>query len=287
MKTCLYTGILEDRDVYKAIDFTAEQGFEAIEIGGTYDCHFNPDKITIDEAQHIIDYAKNKGLEVADIAQHVLFAVKDPKEFRRRVDYFKKNIYYASRIGVPMIVTCTGGTWDWVGNLTGIDGLEAFNRVVEGLKESARYAEEVGVTIALEAVFENVVTTYVDMCRVLDTVDSPNLKINFDVQQYAVQLFDIPKLIHSYGDLICHCHLKGVTVKPPSGHVVDQFIYPPMGGQGDDINWMEFIEALKNINYKGALSLNYESKTLPLTPGWTRESIVKECLRFLKSVLKK
>lgn len=34
MKTCLYTGILDDRDVMKAIDLVAELGYEAIEIGG-------------------------------------------------------------------------------------------------------------------------------------------------------------------------------------------------------------------------------------------------------------
>ena len=92
MKTCFYTGILDDRDVWKAIDLVAELGYQAIEIGGTYDNHFNPDKLSIDEAQQIIDYAKNKGLEVVAIAQHVLFAVNDPQEFRRRVDYFKKNL---------------------------------------------------------------------------------------------------------------------------------------------------------------------------------------------------
>lgn len=256
-------------------------------MGGTYDNHFNPDKLSIDEARQIINYARNKGLEVVAISQHVLFAVKDNTEFRNRVNYFKKNLDYASKVDVPVVVTCTGGTWDWIGNLTGIDELEAFNRVVEGLKESSHYAEEVGVTIALEAVFENVVTSYVTMLRVLEAVDSPNLKINFDVQQYAVQLFDIPKLVHSYGDLICHCHVKGVKIKPPSGHVVDQFVYPPIGGQGDDINWLEFIGALKDINYEGPLSVNYESKTLYLTPGWSREEMSKECLKFLNSVLKK
>ena len=287
MKTCLYTGLLDDRDVWKAIDLVAELGYQAIEIGGTYDNHFNPDKLSIDEAQQIIDYAKNKGLEVAAIAQHVLFAVKDPKEFRRRVDYFKKNLDYASKTGVPVVVTCTGGTWDWVGNLSGVDGLEAFDKVVEGLKESAEFAKDVGVIIALEAVFENVVGDYLSMIRVLDAVDHPNLKINFDIQQYAVHLYDIPKLIHDYGDLICHCHLKGVKVKRPSGHVVDQFVYPAMGSEEDDIDWPEFIAALKDIGYKGPLSVNYESKTLHLTPEWSAEEMAKESLILLKSALKK
>ena len=285
MKTCLYTGILDDRDVRKAIDLVAELGYQAIEIGGTYDNHFNPDKLSVDEACQIINYAKNKGLEVVAIAQHVLFAEKNPEEFRRRVNFFKKNLDYAAKVGVPVVVTCTGGTWDWYGNLTGIDGLKAFDRVVEGLKESAHYAEKVGVTIALEAVFENVVSGYPSMIRVLEAVDSPNLKINFDIQHYAVQLFDIPKLVRNYGDLICHCHVKGVIVKRPSGHVVDQFEYPPMGHKEDDINWQEFLVSLKDINYKGPLSVNYESKFL--TPGWSREEMAKECLRFLKSALKK
>ena len=283
MKTCLYTGILDDRDVREAVDLAARLGYQAVEIGGTYDVHFNPDKLSVDEARQITDYAKNKGLEVVAIAQHVLFAEKDPQEFRKRVDFFEKNLNYAAKMGVPVVVTCTGGTWDWYGNRTGIDGEEAFGRVVEGLKESAHHAEKVGVTIALEAVFEQVVSNYPSMIRVLEAVDSPNLKINFDLQHYAVQLFDLPKVIRSYGNLICYCHVKDVIIKPPSGHVVDQFEYPPMG-QGD-INWPEYFEALKDINYQGPLSVNYESKFL--TPEWPREKMVKECLEFLKLSLEK
>ena len=95
----------------KAFEAAARQGYDGVEVWGGRPHAYGPD-VDEERAEEIRGYAEKYNLEIPMFCAELLsypynIATTDPKERRDTVDYLKKSIDAAARIGTPrMQVAC-------------------------------------------------------------------------------------------------------------------------------------------------------------------------------------
>jgi len=155
-------------------------------------------------------------------------------------------------------------------------------RCARNLKEVARYAEDKGVTLAMEPLnrfetsFVNLMEQAIELMRM---VDSPRVRVMIDTFHSNIEEKSLGRAIELAGKDLVHVHAnENDRGTPGSGHVA----------------WNEVGPALKKIRYDGALvieSFSTEVKEIaraaavwrPLAP--TSDGLAKDGLAFLKKLM--
>jgi len=163
----------------------------------------------------------------------------------------KVEIDRAADSGVPSVIAFTGYKWadaddPQSGEISLASGAA---NTVRGLTELARYAGPRRVTVVLEQL--NTRDTHpmkghpgyqgddLDYCAaIVRQVDSPSVKLLFDIYHTAIMNGDVIRRLHQYGDWIGHIHTAGV---PGRGELDDR----------QEINYPAVMRALLEIGYAG------------------------------------
>jgi D-psicose/D-tagatose/L-ribulose 3-epimerase len=155
-------------------------------------------------------------------------------------------------------------------------------RCAKNLKEVARYAEDKGVTLALEPLnrfetsFINLTEQAIELVKI---VGSPRLKLMMDTFHANIEEKSLGKAIEAAGSDLVHVHAnENDRGTPGTGHVA----------------WTEIAAALKKVKFDGALvieSFSTEVKEIaraaavwrPLAP--TPDGLAKDGLAFLRKLM--
>jgi D-psicose/D-tagatose/L-ribulose 3-epimerase len=155
-------------------------------------------------------------------------------------------------------------------------------RCAKNLKQVARYAEDKGVTLALEPLnrfetsFINLTEQALELVRM---IDSPRMKLMMDTFHANIEEKSLGRAIEAAGPLMVHMHAnENDRGTPGTGHVA----------------WNEIAAALKKVKFDGALvieSFSTEVKEIaraaavwrPLAP--TPDGLAKDGLAFLRKLL--
>jgi D-psicose/D-tagatose/L-ribulose 3-epimerase len=155
-------------------------------------------------------------------------------------------------------------------------------RCARNLKEVARYAEDKGVTLALEPLnrfetsFINLTEQAIELMRM---VDSPRMKLMMDTFHANIEEKSLGRAIEAAGKDLVHLHAnENDRGTPGTGHVA----------------WSEIGAALKKVRFDGALvieSFSTEVKEIaraaavwrPLAP--TPDGLAKDGLAFLRKLM--
>jgi D-psicose/D-tagatose/L-ribulose 3-epimerase len=155
-------------------------------------------------------------------------------------------------------------------------------RCARNLKVVAHYAEEKGVTLALEPLnrfessFINLTSQAIELMQL---VDSPRLKLMMDTFHANIEEKSLGRAIEAAGKDLVHVHAnENDRGTPGTGHVA----------------WAEIASALKKVKYSGALvieSFSTEVREIaraaavwrPLAPS--PDSLATEGLAFLKRLM--
>ncbi|MFH1918507.1 MAG: TIM barrel protein [Planctomycetota bacterium] len=149
------------------------------------------------------------------------------------IEKLREGIDVAAEFGSPNVITFTGY------REKGIADEEAVRNCVDCWKQVIGYAEEKGVNLCLEHLntrddthpmkghpgyFGDDVDLCVDLIR---RVDSPRMKLLFDVYHVQIMNGDVIRRIRQYKDHIAHYHTAGV---PGRGELDDtqEINYPPI-----------------------------------------------------------
>ncbi len=127
----------------------------------------------------------------------------------------------------------------------------ASRQAVESLKETGRRALEYGVDVAIEfACRQNaqLVNTMDDALRMLDEVGSPKVLVMADVFHIHAEGEPLMETVLKAGERLTYVHLSDSDRLPP--------------GTGE-INFQEFIGALKGIGYNGYLTMEFNPGPQP------------------------
>jgi len=220
--------------------------------------HFNPRNKSKKELKELVDMTEKYSLEISEIVVQQDVVSLNEKVRRDRINLVKECIVSASETGVEVINVFSGpAPWDQKAPRIPKDISEgnAWEQVLEAYGEFVDLAEKCKVYLAIEAVFGHLCHDYYTTQELISSFNSEYLGINMDPSHYRLYGNDIPWVVKKWGKKIKHVHLKDVIGNP--GINGKDFMFPLLG-EGM-INWKAFFKALDEIEYKGFLSVEFES----------------------------
>lgn len=157
----------------------------------------------------------------------------------------------ASSAGIGIVNVLTGPNL-WEEGAKHRDDEEAWSTALGALERITANGESAGVKIGFEPCWGTLAHDAATAERVLDAVP---VSVTFDPSHFVMTGDPIPDLIRRWGDRIVHFHMKDAFGRP--GMDGEDFIFC-MLGEGD-VPWPETLAALDEVNYDGALSVEFES----------------------------
>jgi hydroxypyruvate isomerase len=163
---------------------------------------------------------------------------------------FRTNIPLAAKAGVPNVITFSG-------NRAGMSDDEGARNTIVGLNRLKKIGEDHGVNICLELL--NSKRNHPDyMCdhsswgvRVMQEVNSPNVKLLYDIYHMQIMEGDLIETIHQNIQWIGHFHTGGV----PGRHELDDT---------QEIQWDAVMRAIASTGFKGYVAHEFVPTGDPL-----------------------
>ena len=282
MKMGLVTAILDKANYEEMIDTLSELGFNCAEVAcwpsGKAErryagvSHIDVNKVLKDDtyAKHILDYAKEKGIEISSLAFYPNTMDGDLEKRKASVEHLKTVIKASHKLGVNMVTTFIGRDQ----NLNLEDNLKLVKKVWPPI---IKLAESLKVKIAIEncpMLFDasqwpggqNIMTSPRNWKEVFKILDSEYLGINYDPSHFIWQMIDYIKPIYDFKDKIFHVHYKDIKLFKDKLRDVGimgyplEYMSPKIPGLGD-IDWGKFVSALTDIGYNGFTCIEVEDKS--------------------------
>lgn len=213
----------------------------------------------------IRDLCQEAGVKLSALSSHS--DLLDP-EFG--VAYARKGIRYAKEVGAP-IVQITENMYPpkWMKEK------DAFDTMKINLRAIAETCEENGIYLGVEQ--HGPYTAKIKrMTRILELVDSPWIKCNYDCGNTFLSGEDPYEMLEAVIDKIIHVHAKDISVQQADaerGKVTGTAVGCACGD--GVIDWKRLVTRLKKAGFKGTLSVECG----------TEEQAVKS-LAYMKKVLK-
>ena len=256
------------------LGYAAEQGFSCVQLAmgkavPGFVMNNAPALLTKDLAAEVREELDRTGVSCAVLGCYLGLAATDEEEAARVREIYRAHLRFAAWTGAGCVGTETPpvGCSDGEGCRTE----EYFRLFLDRVRPLAREAEELGVTLAIEPVCTHIVYDAALAERMLNELDSQNVKIILD----AVNLIDsahfdeadevIREAVRRLGSEVCVLHMKDMV--PAPGKPRPQEI--PCG-QGQ-------------MQYGGLLKLARE-RNLPMTLECTSPDNAEEARRFLERI---
>lgn len=238
-----------DKSFEYAVEKAAQMGYEAFEPvlldgrdlfseAGYYHA------ISMDEdAFYYRDFIASFGLKVSGVSAHAPLMRPDVG-----VPFLRRAIRFAYQLGAPVVNTDEGIRPRWMSEE------EAFQIMKYSLTVILQTAERYGIFIGIEPHNEFTANPQT-LERILNLVDSPFLRVNFDTGNSYLSGHDPYEALRMVVDKVVHVHAKDI-----GGALLDergQVYGTPVGvacGEGV-IDWEKVLTILHQAGYKGALSV--------------------------------
>ncbi|GCE25977.1 hydroxypyruvate isomerase [Dictyobacter alpinus] len=196
--------------------------------------------------------AKEHGLQIASIGGHTSIerGLNRPAEHARIEQEILSNLALAQEWGISSLICFSG-------NRAGMSDEEGCENTAEGLRRVAKAAEEANVTLILELLNSKV--DHPDYqcdktswgARVCELVDSPRVKLLYDIYHMQIMEGDLIRTIQQYHPYFAHYHTAG----NPGRHDIDtsqEIYYPPI------------YQAIRATGYEGYIAHEFMPKGDPL-----------------------
>ena len=200
-------------------------------------CGVDPDLVSLDDQRRRAAYERFK--RVAELAAFFeaetlhLASYAPPVEYLGRSPYALGETYAFGdtyRMRIP----------------DGFDFDRVWNTLVESCQQTADIAAQHGKTIIMEPRVGEIVCSVDSMIRLIDHVDRPNFRANFDTGHFSAQRENVPLALAKLRGRFANIH---VSDNDPAN--TDHL---PIG-EGV-IDWPEFMRVLKSQGYNGYLGLD-------------------------------
>lgn len=235
--------------IEECIDLAAETGFDGVEI-----LHVQMEDESNAALQRIKQRAFRHGLDLCGFSTHQTFVSPDPAVRQKNVEHTIKCIELAYALGIPTIRVNTGrwGTSKDFDELMANKGIEprlegytdddGFAWVNEGLEKCLPAAERCGVVLGLENHW-GLGRTAAGVLRVINAVDSPWLRATLDT-----------------GNFLENQYTQYEQLAPEAVFVQAKTYFGGGTWYTLDIDYDRVAEILRNVDYRGYISLEFEGK---------------------------
>jgi D-psicose/D-tagatose/L-ribulose 3-epimerase len=198
---------------------------------------------------------------------------------RRGVDYLKQCIKATAGMGASVF---TGVTYSALGRKIARAPDESYwERAARGLKDAARYAQDLGVTVGIEPVnrYETFLINTCDQAfRLKEMIDEPNVALHLDAYHMNIEEEGFYEPTKKAAPYLCHYHLSESHRGTPGTGLVD---------------WDGIYRALAEAGYQGSVGLESFVEVSPAMAGatciWRRlaessDQLLADGLRYLKAI---
>lgn len=244
----IYCGFGGEKKPREFIDWAAEKGLDGVELT-VGDC------LSVDtteaEAKELAAYAKAKGVGLRSFATGAgwgkWLCADDPAERAEAIEFVKKYLQLAAWMGVETVLVVPGATRvAWDASHAEVSYLNAWKNATASIRELVPVAEELGVNLALENVWNRFLISPMEWKLFLDQFSSKRVGIYFDAANCCLNCRpqDFPEILGGY---IKAVHLKNFEESDCAGG---------LHGFGDDlfkgvVDFKALFAALDKINYAG------------------------------------
>jgi len=278
----------------EVVSMAADWGFEGIEPTGP--AYLSPPDYDRAARKKVKELVESKGLVISNLCPYMNFSSPSLFVRKKEVIFYKDYIDLAVDLDVK-ILRLEVASEIRLGELGPVNYAREFQKQWEWgkecIKECAKKAEDVGVTLALD---NHWFAPIEENARMIEELGSPEcLKINIDIGNAAVQGEDYIDAARRFSKSVVHTHVKDFRKLVPailtpdvvtgerciwSVCQVQRIHWVPVGDGEVDVKG--FVKVLKDIGYNGFISLeDFHGK------GPWKDAAIKKSVAFLKKTLKK
>ncbi|RKU28664.1 hypothetical protein C6497_07845 [Candidatus Poribacteria bacterium] len=225
-----------------AITHVSDLGFDGIEL--TIIPRFTTELSTLDTAERkrISTLLKDHNLALPAIAAHSSLLDTDPDVHEKNMWRLKGGVDLAIDLAqgdeIAAVNTTPGGKpEDW-------DTNKEF--LVERVGELVEYGASRGVTIAMEPHIGAIIDTPEKVLELLDLVNSPYLKVNFDISHFDIVGIPTEETVSALAPVSIHTHVKDQKGLAPDF----EFLIP---GEGP-FDYVEYLKLMEAHGYDGFIT---------------------------------
>lgn len=225
-----------------AIPHLAELGFDGIEL--TIIPRFTTELSTLDTAERkrILSLLQQHNLALPAIAAHSSLLDTDPEGHAKNMWRLKGGVDLAVDLAqdgeLPAVNTTPGGKPDmW-------DSKKEF--LAERLGELVDYGASRGVIIAMEPHIGAIIDTPDKVLELLDIVNSPYLRVNFDISHFDIVGIPTEDTVSALAAVSAHTHVKDQRGLHPDF----EFLIP---GEGT-FDYVDYLKQMQAHGYDGFIT---------------------------------
>lgn len=225
-----------------ALSLIAGLGYDGVEIAVLPGWTTAIDTLDKAERQRIHKLLAQHNLALSAISGHASLLEEDADKLNANVKRLKAAIdlavEWAQDGRIPCVNTLSGGrTADWDAQH------ELF---AERIAPLAAYAAERGVVLAMEPHVDGLVDTPERMIEILRLVDSPSLRVNFDISHFDILGMPTSESVAALLPYTVHTHVKDQRGRYPDY----EFLIP---GEGD-FDYVDYLQEMARHGYTGFIS---------------------------------
>jgi len=238
-------------DLFKFIDFCAEQGCQGTELTSYY----FPTPVTNDYLLKIKRHCFLRGIEISGTAAGNNFALPKGDKLTEQINGVKKWIDHAAVMGAPHIRIFAGAA------AKGLTDAEARKMCISSLEEVCDYAGTKGIFLGLEN-HGGIVAQAAGILEIVKAVKSPWLGINLDTGNFHTA--------DPYADLVKIAPYAVNVQMKAAMRTEDEKARKPA-------DFKRLFQILRDANYQGYVALEFEEKEDP----WTEVPVLLKQMKEL------
>jgi len=200
------------------------------------------------------------GMDIYCLAIHNDFVQPNVEKRREQVEHVKRCLKIAYHLGAPAI-RLNSGRWKTIKSfrelmekkgieppLPGYSDHDAFNWVIDSIRQCIPTAEEYGVVMALENHW-GLTTRAEGLLKIVDSVDSEWLKVLMDTGNFVFDRYKELEMIAPYTVLVhAKTYFGGSSLGPEL-----------------EVDYEKVFRILGSVDYRGYISIEFEGKEDPST----------------------
>ncbi|MCD6408161.1 sugar phosphate isomerase/epimerase [bacterium] len=250
MKKSINIGVIGNMKFEEGLKIIKDAGFEAVELNLSGVLSENSSE---DEVKKVKEIVLSNGLEIASVLAGGFWDYPltsgNPEIRKKGEELLQKSLRICNWLGTDALLVVPGVVAPLSGEGEIVNYEDAYRRSQESIKKCVKIAEEVGVYICVENVWNKFLLSPLEMKKFVEEIGSEFVKVYFDVGNILVIGF--PEMwIRILGKLIKRIHLKDFKLSVGN---INGFCNLLEG----DVNWPEVIKALKEIGYDSYLTAEY------------------------------
>lgn len=293
MKLGFVSAILEECDFKQVVDTASDFGFQCIEMA----CwpkekakrryagvsHIDTENLTEEKAHKIRSYLQEKNIEISALAYYPNPMDENLESRERALDHLNSVMHAAKLLGIEIVATFIGRAQ----NKTVEENLQLFEKIWTPV---IKKAEELHIKIAIEncpmyfgreqwPAGQNIAYSPEVWKEMFKRIPSEYFGLNYDPSHFIWQQMDYIAPLYEFKHKIFHIHYKDIKLYPEKLKARGilsyplEYMSPKLPGLGD-VNWKEFISALKDISYTGNTCIEIEDKAYEDTLEKKKDSLL-------------